>query len=146
MGDRHNNTKDDKMFKKSEKQGRSKTPIIDAMNNINIEEKKSSVNKVIEIHNAKEYEKFKKKYDRSVIFYGARWCHACTDIKDLYDRIANRYHKRVAMAHVDIDDAGLDFSAVPIFVALRNGEEIDGMEGANKKGLKELVKKAIICK
>ena len=124
----------------------SKTPIIDAMNDL--PEKSSNkasdnTNKVIEITSTKEYEKFKRKYSRCVVFYGAEWCHACKDIQELYARIANRYCKRVAMAHVDIDVAHLDFTHVPVFVALRHGKQIDSIEGADRTGLRNLVKKAI---
>ena len=129
-----------------------RTPIIDAMNRTSKGKitsdahKKNAVkeNKVIEIHNVKEYEEFKK-HARGVVFYGATWCHACKDIETLYARIANRYHKRIAMAHVDIDEANLDFSEVPVFVALRHGTQIDSVEGADKKGLKLLIKNAITC-
>lgn len=103
-------------------------------------------NMVVEIKNLDEYETFKKKYNRSVVFYGATWCHACTEIENLYARIANRYHKRVALAHVDIDVADLSFTAVPVFVALRHGKQINSMEGADKTGLKELIKEAILAK
>lgn len=123
----------------------SKTPIIDAMNDLPEISRDRGTNKVIEITSTEEYEKFKKKYSRCVVFYGAEWCHSCKDIEGLYARIANRYYKRVAMAHVDIDVALLDFTHVPVFVALRRGKQIDTIKGANRAGLKELVKKAIIA-
>ena len=47
------------------------------------------------------------------------------------------------MAHVDIDVANLDFTHVPVFVALRNGKQIDSIVGAERASLKELIKKAI---
>lgn len=124
----------------------SETPIIDAMNDLPEKSRNkgsNKMNKVVEITTVAEYEKFKGKYGRCVVFYGAEWCSACKDIEDLYKRIANRYHKRVAMAHVDIDVAGLDFTHVPIFVALRHGKQIDSLESADRNGLKELIKKAI---
>ena len=117
--------------------------IIDAMNNSGQDNKEKESNKVIEIRTIEEYEKFKKKYNRSVVFYGAEWCHSCKEIEDLYSRIAKRYCKRVAMAHVDIDVANLDFTHVPVFVALRNGKQIDSIVGAERASLKELIKKAI---
>lgn len=142
MSRRRDNIEDVTIYEKIEKlpaaNANHKTPIIDAMKN-------STENKVIEITNKREYEKFKEKYNRSVVFYGAEWCHACKDIGRLYSRIANRYHKRVAMAHVDIDVANLDFTHVPVFAALRHGKQIDSMEGADRAGLKELVKKAIMA-
>lgn len=128
----------------------SETPIIDAMTKLSNNTKEPGnitklEDKVIRIRNLHEYEKFKKKYDRSVIFYGAKWCHACTEISNLYNRIAKRYYKRVAMAYVDIDEANLDFTAVPVFVGLRYGKQIDSIEGGEKHELKELIKKTITC-
>ena len=98
--------------------------------------------KVVEITSREEYENFKKNR-RAVIFYGAKWCDACTYIHNLYERIANRYHKHVKLAYVDIDVCELDFSAVPIFVSLRKGQQLNSMEGADKKGLKQLIKEVI---
>lgn len=112
-------------------------------NKQNNEKREPTVDRVIHIHNFDEYQKFKENYPRGVVFYGAVWCHACKDIEPLYKRICNRYHKRVALAHVDIDEAKLDFTAVPVFVALRNGKQIDNLEGADKDALKALIKKVI---
>lgn len=101
------------------------------------------MSKVIEITNLDQYETFKQAHRRGIIFYGAGWCHACKEIEPLYTRIANRYHKRIAMAHVDIDVCKLEFSKVPVFVSFRKGTQLDSMIGADNEGLKEFVKEAI---
>ena len=108
----------------------------------NRRKREPSVDRVIHITNLQEYSEFKKR-PRGVIFYGAKWCKACKQIEPLYNRIGNRYHKQVALAHVDVDVANLEFSAVPVFVAMRNGKQIDSLQGSDKEGLKELIKKAI---
>ena len=108
-----------------------------------------SSSKVISITNVVEYQTFKKKLcdeneqHRGVIFYSAGWCEACKLIKPLYTRIANRYYKRIMMAYVDIDICGLDFSKVPVFVSFYKETQINSMEGANNRGLKEFIKEAI---
>ena len=107
---------------------------------------RSPTDKVIEISNVKEYDEFKKKYDRGIIFYGAKWCHACEEIEDLYQRIAARYHGSIALAHIDIDVAKLDFTIVPVFVSFRNGKQLDSMDGADKSSLKKLIREAIKAK
>lgn len=104
------------------------------------------MSKVIEITNFTEYDEFKRNHRRGVIFYSAQWCQACQEIKDLYYRIAKRYYKRVALAYVDIDVAKLDFTAVPVFVAFRKGKQINNMEGADRNGLKQLIKETIQAK
>lgn len=101
------------------------------------------MSKVFEITNVGEYSAFKNNHPRAIIFYSAEWCTACKEIKPLYTRIANRYWKRVAMAYVDIDTCQLDFSSIPVFVALYEGKQINSMEGASESGLKALVKETI---
>ena len=96
--------------------------------------------KVIEITNGEEYNTFKNAHHRGIIFYGADWCDACTQIHPMYTRIANRYHKHVAMAHADITVCKLDFSRIPVFVSYYKGKELDSIEGADVEGLKQLVK------
>ena len=100
---------------------------------------------VIEITNFSQYEAFKKR-KRGVIFYGAKWCKSCKGIKELYERIANRYQNKIKMAYVDIDVAGLDFTSVPIFVSLYNGKQLDSIIGADIPKLKILIKEAINAK
>lgn len=107
------------------------------------ETKRSKQYKIVEIRNIKEYEAFKNNNERGVILYGAAWCKACKDIEDLYRRIGNRYQKYVTLAHCDIDVAKLEFSAVPVFVGLYKGKQIDSIRGADKAGLKQLVKQVI---
>jgi len=99
--------------------------------------------KVLSITNSKEYEAFKKTHTRGIIFYGASWCHACSEIEPLYTRIANRYHKRITLAHVDIDECKLDFERIPVFVGYYEGKELANMEGADSGGLKQLIKEII---
>lgn len=154
MSHKHETAQDivisNKSLKNKNRSLMSGTPVLDAMHDSTAKShsksKSKSKSKVVEIRTGAEYDKFKQRNKRCVVFYGAEWCHACKDIEGLYARIANRYYKRVAMAHVDIDVAQLDFTHVPVFVALRNGKQIDSMEGADRAGLKELVKKAITSK
>jgi thioredoxin-like negative regulator of GroEL len=101
---------------------------------------------VIHIRNKKEYDEFKSKHRRAVVFYGAEWCEACTDMWDIYNRIAKRYQKYVALGYADIEECKLDFSAVPVFVSLRKGQQLNSMEGADRRGLKQLIKEVIQSK
>jgi thioredoxin-like negative regulator of GroEL len=100
---------------------------------------------VAELHTREEFEEFKK-HSRAVIFYGAKWCNACQDLEPLYGRIAARYHKRIKLAHVDVEDSGLDFTAVPVFVSFRKGIIINEILGTDKKGLKQFIREAIQIK
>lgn len=99
--------------------------------------------RVIEITSIDDYDKFKRNHRRGIIFYSAEWCEACKEIMPLYTRIANKYYKRIAMAHADIEVCKLDFSRVPVFVSFRKGTELNNMVGANKDALKDFIKEAI---
>jgi len=110
---------------------------------VNRGNKEQVQSKVIRIRNVEDYDAFKKNNKRCVVFYSAEWCHACKSIGTLYTRIANRYYKRVAMAYVDIDEAKLDFTAVPVFVTLFNGKEMKNIEGSDEEGLKSIIKEVI---
>lgn len=103
----------------------------------------TGVDRVVQITNKQEYDQFKQNNRRCVVFYSATWCSACTEMKDIYHRIANRYHERVAMAYVDIDQCGLEFSSVPVFVSLFEGQQFNGVEGASREELKQLIKEII---
>lgn len=99
---------------------------------------------VIKIANYQQYKKFTSRYRRIIIFYGASWCDACKTIKPLYTRIASKYCKRIKCAYVDIDaNPELDFSAVPVFVGLRKGKQINSFEGSSEEKLKRLVREVI---
>lgn len=104
------------------------------------------MSKVVEITSQEEYDKLLEDHRRLVIFFGAKWCDGCTKVTPLYEQIANRYHKRVTLAHIDIDDNKLDYSQVPVFVAYRKGKQINSFLGGEKHSLKELVKEAILTK
>lgn len=101
------------------------------------------------VHHIKSYDAyiaFKKKYPRCVIFYGADWCDACKEVKDLYARIAKRYETKIILAYVDIDNPKLNFQRIPVFVFYRRGEEVNSIEGADKEGLKRLIREAILSR
>lgn len=99
--------------------------------------------KVIEINNVDDYQRFKEEHQRGIIMYSAEWCDACKDIYPLYVRIANRYYKRIGMAHVDVEKCQLSFDRVPVFVSFYEGKELDSIEGADVESLKNLIKEAI---
>jgi thiol-disulfide isomerase/thioredoxin len=101
------------------------------------------MSKVLVITNREQYIAFKETHRRGIIFYSAEWCSACKEIEPLYTRIATRYHDRIAMAYIDIDVCGLEFSTVPVFVSFYEGTQLNSLEGADNDGLKSLVKEAI---
>lgn len=94
-----------------------------------------------------DFKKFKSS-KKSIIFYSADWCSACSTIKPLYYRIAARYSKYVKFGFCDIDNPNtqLDFDAIPVFVISYRGKELNSFVGADKDAMKDLVRQIITYK
>jgi len=101
---------------------------------------------VIDLKSKSEYQSFVSANKRTIIFYGAVWCKECTPIKDLYRRISNRYHTKIAFAYVDVDEAKLDFTMLPVFASTFEGKEADNLLGNDTDSLKNFIRDAIRCK
>lgn len=99
---------------------------------------------VTTLNNKDDFTDFIGRNKRCIIFYSADWCGVCKERKPLYFRIANRYHKRIAFAYVDIDEVGMNINVVPIFDTYYKGEIIKSEEGPDPETLKELIKYAIL--
>lgn len=98
---------------------------------------------VHEIVDRSDYESFLKSKTRAIIFYSATWCTGCEKITSFYAKLSDKYAGRVALAHVDIDRAGVPLEQVPAFVGYRKGDEINSFEGADPYSLKALMKEVI---
>jgi thiol-disulfide isomerase/thioredoxin len=97
------------------------------------------VAEVVIIKKKSDYDQLKKKYEKFVMFYGASWCTACHEMFPLYNKLAKQYGKEMGFGYCDVEKARLDFSKVPVFVSVYQGEELDNCLGANKEGLQELI-------
>lgn len=103
-------------------------------------------NSVAQLRSYNDYKSYTKKNRKCIVFYGANWCNACNNISGLYKRIADKYGHLVGFAYADIDDAGLDFTHVPVFIASVDGKPIGRLDGTNRDSLKELIKTLITSK
>jgi thiol-disulfide isomerase/thioredoxin len=97
------------------------------------------MSQVTHLKSKKECESFKKN-EKCIIFYSAKYCPACIEIKPLYERIANRYSNRVSFSIVDIEEARIKMDIVPIFEGYYEGEGIKRMEGVDTTSLKQFIK------
>lgn len=97
---------------------------------------------VREITNADEFNNFVKSR-RGAIFYGVKGCDACDTLWPMFQRLAKRYHTKIAMAHADVEECGLSFEKVPLIVTYRKGDIVNQMIGANIQGLKEIITEAL---
>lgn len=90
-----------------------------------------------------EYHDLLKRNKRVVIFFGSESCPACKALHPLYERVANRYHEKVALAYADVDKYQINFRYVPVFQMFYRGEKKDEMIGATKDELKSFIAQAI---
>jgi len=90
-----------------------------------------------------EYHDLLKRNKRVVVFFGSEGCPACKALHPLYERIANRYHGKVALAYADVDKYQINFRYVPVFQMFYRGEKKDEMIGATKDELKSFIAQAI---
>jgi thioredoxin-like negative regulator of GroEL len=101
------------------------------------------MSKVVEITTEEDFVKFVNENKRAVIFYGAVNCHACENIKPLFNSIANKYYKRIAFGYTDVEKAKLNIKFVPLLVSFRSGEEIMRKLGADNEALRDFIKESI---
>jgi thioredoxin 1 len=87
--------------------------------------------------------------EKTVVFlkFSAKWCAPCHAIAPLFESLATQHQEDAVFIHVDVDefqDVATKFgiSAMPTFLAVKDGEVVGSMKGANSKGLKELVQMA----
>ena len=68
-------------------------------------------------------------------FY-ATWCGPCVKIKPVFEELSRQYSGKAIFLKVDVDrckELSLQFkiSAMPTFIALKNGKQMGIMKGAN---------------
>jgi thioredoxin 1 len=68
-------------------------------------------------------------------FY-ATWCGQCVRIKPVFEELSNKYAGKALFLKVDVDkceELSLQFkiSAMPTFIAMKNGKQMGIMKGAN---------------
>lgn len=96
---------------------------------------------VTNLRNKKEIDDFSEN-KKAIIFYSAKYCPACLDIKPLYARIAKRYGDRILFSIVDIEEARVQLETVPVFEGYYKGRCIT-MEGVDTTSLKQFVRAVI---
>lgn len=80
-----------------------------------------------------------------IIDFNADWCGPCRNIKPLFNSLADS-NPSVKFVSVNVDNApdisqNLGIQAMPTFVAIHNGAEIDRLQGADPTRLKQMVEK-----
>jgi len=83
-----------------------------------------------------------------LIDFHATWCGPCRAIAPTVQKLADAHEGRALIAKVDIDAepklaARFGIRGVPTFVALRDGETIGTVTGADPKRIAELLERAL---
>lgn len=104
------------------------------------------------IKDKKDYNNFIKNGSgiHAVKFY-ATWCGACTQIKDMYNKLADKYKNQVHFSVIDIDKDDLKsllsdhkVVSVPTIIFFKDGKEIARERGAmGESELDDRIKKII---
>lgn len=91
------------------------------------------------VKSAKEFEDYLKNNSYIVLNFTASWCGPCQAIKALVDQ-AYVENKNVEIVRIDLDSQHdlaekYNITAVPSFVFIENGNEVDRIQGANAQQL-----------
>lgn len=95
------------------------------------------------IGNKDESDSFIQNNRKCIIFYSAKYCPACLEIKPLFARIANRYGDKISFSIIDIEEAGVELDTVPVFEGYYKGKGKKRMEGVDTTSLKQFIKAMI---
>ena len=98
---------------------------------------------VTNIISKKESDYFINNNKKVIIFYSAKYCPACLEIKPLYNRIAKRYGDKISFSILDIEEAHVQLETVPVFEGYYKGEGVKYMEGVDTTSLKQFIKAMI---
>lgn len=85
------------------------------------------------------------KEGKYVLDFSAKWCGPCQRIKGFFEELKNNNSEITFIVYdvdIEIDVAKLfKIECMPTFVAIKDGEIIERLEGASKERLKAMVEK-----
>ena len=105
---------------------------------------------VVKIHSEEEFDKLIASGSKevAVIDFTATWCPPCRMIAPEFDKLSltEELGSKVAFLKVDVDECGdlasrFEVDAMPSFIVLRNGTEVDRLLGADLDGLRTMLEK-----
>jgi thioredoxin 1 len=105
---------------------------------------------VVKIHSEEEFDKLIASGSKevAVIDFTATWCPPCRMIAPEFDKLSKTEElgSKVAFLKVDVDECGdlasrFEVDAMPSFIVLRNGTEVDRLLGADLDGLRTMLEK-----
>jgi thioredoxin 1 len=99
--------------------------------------------KVIGVHSNEDWQSALKNNKLVMVDFTASWCGPCKTIAPVFADLSSRFTD-IAFLKVDVDEledvaAGCEVSAMPTFLAMKDGKEVERLVGSNKINLEELV-------
>jgi thioredoxin 1 len=98
---------------------------------------------VVHVESSEQMESLLKNNKLLMVDFSAAWCQPCKAIFPVYAELSSRFPD-ISFLKVDVDeleDVAVSFkvTAVPTFIAVREGQEVERLLGANKNDLENLV-------
>ncbi|XP_078713452.1 thioredoxin-like isoform X2 [Lampetra fluviatilis] len=100
------------------------------------------------LHNQSDYDELKGCAGSRLIilFFTATWCGPCQQIKQPYHTMAEKEEYNAVFCEVDVDEAGdllssFGVTCMPTFVFVKDGIQLDKLEGASLGNLRKRIEK-----
>ncbi|GMH01679.1 hypothetical protein Nepgr_003518 [Nepenthes gracilis] len=112
------------------------------------EKRRAKASAVVEVHTTDEwrthFEASKRSAKLMVIDFSAGWCGPCHYMEPIVDEFSKKFSD-VEFIKIDVDelrDVSNEFTieAMPTFLFVKNGQEVDRLVGAKKDELKQKLK------
>ena len=65
-----------------------------------------------------------------VIMFSAEWCHYCTQMYPILDRLSIKYKGKVSFYKLDVDKIGIQTEGVPVTIVTKNDKNTIVLDGA----------------
>ena len=113
----------------------------------------SGIHQIYSMRKYNEWVDYSKKTERPlVIKFTATWCGPCKAIAPTYADQASKHAETAVFLEVDVDESEktgepetlpkhFEVTAMPTFVIVKNGKEVDRLLGANKSAVLSMFKK-----
>lgn len=75
---------------------------------------------------------------RCIAFYSMADCIACSEMKNMYGRLARRYGEKINFMYIDITLVKAQLPEVPVFDAIIKGQEVHSFTGSSVEDLKAM--------
>ena len=100
---------------------------------------KGMSNRVTILKDKDQRKKFVYGNDKCIIFYSAVWCPKCEGLVKMYSKLADKYGDAMKFGHCDIDEANIDYEAIPRFDCFYKGKRARKFISSNQGNVSEAI-------